>query len=554
MFISNYAYMQLQQQIARTPGVGNTQIFGQRQYAMRIWLDPVRMTALGITAADVIAAIQAQNIQVAAGQIGQPPVAGNQQQQLTVLAPGALSTVPAIRRTSSSAPTRTAASCASATSAASNWLRSNTRSSSALDGTAVGHPRDLPDAQRQRAGAGDTRSSSRCRSSPKQFPPGLKYAIVYNATNFVRANIDEIVQTLAITLVLVVAVVFVFLQDWRATLIPTIAIPVSLIGVFAVLYVLGYSANTVNLFAIVLAITLVVDDAIVVVENVSRARWRKIRTCRSAEATEQAMREIAGPVIATTLVLVAVFVPVGFVSGITGALYRQFAVTISVSVVISAVNALTLSPALCALMLRPPKKARFFGFRWFNRGFDFARDRLRRRGGLPVALAAAEPRSGSSACFGAGVSRVAAHADRPSCRTRTRATSSSTCRCRTAPRSAARRRWSTRSASIAAQDAGRGARHRAGGLQPRVRRAAAERRHRVIAIMQPWDQRGASQAIPAVIAKLQPHASTPSPAAQIVSFNPPVDPRHQHHRRHQLRAGGARRAVATRNSPPPPAR
>ena len=177
----------------------------------------------------------------------------------------------------------------------------------------------------------------------KNFPPGLSYTVAYNASNFVAADIEEILRTLVITLILVVAVVYVFLQDWRATIIPTIAIPVSLIGVFAVLYVMGYSANTIDLFAIVLAITLVVDDAIVVVENVTR-NLEEHPELTVAQATEKAMGKIIGPVIATTLVLVAVFAPVGFVSGVTGALYRQFAVTISVSVVISAVNALTLEP------------------------------------------------------------------------------------------------------------------------------------------------------------------------------------------------------------------
>ncbi len=208
----------------------------------------------------------------------------------------------------------------------------------------------------------------------KSFPPGLKYAIVYDSTRFVSANIAEILQTLAITLTLVVAVVFVFLQDWRATLIPVCAIPVSLIGVFAVLYLIGESANTINLFAIVLAITLVVDDAIVVVENVTRnLEEQPDRPVR--EATRQAMAEITGPVIATTLVLVAVFAPVGFLPGISGQLFRQFAVTISVSVVISAVNALTLSPALCGLILRPRAKAPFRVFRWFNGGLDWSRNR-----------------------------------------------------------------------------------------------------------------------------------------------------------------------------------
>ncbi len=371
VFISNYAYMQLQQQIARTPGVGNTQIFGQRQYAMRVWMNPVRMTALGITSADVVAAIQAENIQVAAGQIGQPPVTGSQQQQLTVLAPGQLSSVPEfeniIVRTNPNGGVVRIRDIAKVELAAQQYS-----TGSALDGvpSATLAIYQSPDANALAVASSVERQM---QELAKQFPPGLAYTIVYNATSFVSANIDEILRTLVITLVLVIAVVFVFLQDWRATLIPTIAIPVSLIGVFAVLYVLGYSANTVDLFAIVLAITLVVDDAIIVVENTSR-HLEEDPGQRPAEATEQAMREITGPVIATTLVLVAVFAPVGFIAGVTGALYRQFAVTISVSVVISAINALTLSPALCALFLRPPRPVRFFGFRWFNRGFALSRD------------------------------------------------------------------------------------------------------------------------------------------------------------------------------------
>ena len=371
VFISNYTYMQLQQVIARTPGVGNTQIFGQRQYAMRIWMDPVRMTALSMTAQDVVSAIQTQNIQVAAGQIGQPPVGPNQQQQLTVLAPGLLATPEQFRdiiiRTNPDGGVVRISDIGTVELAAQQYA-----TTSGLDGSpsATLAIYQTPNAN---ALAVAQAIEQTMQDLSKRFPDGLDYAIVYNATDFVRANIVEIVQTLAITLVLVVAVVFVFLQDWRATLIPTIAIPVSLIGVFAVLYELGYSANTVNLFAIVLAITLVVDDAIVVVENVTRT-LEEDPSLAPAVATERAMAEIAGPVIATTLVLVAVFAPVGFISGVTGALYRQFAVTISVSVVISGINALTLSPALCALILRPPKKARFVLFRWFNSTFDKGRD------------------------------------------------------------------------------------------------------------------------------------------------------------------------------------
>ncbi len=372
LYISNYEYMHLQPVISRIPGVGDTQIFGLREYAMRIWLNPVQMTGLGITTAQVIAAIKAQNVQVSAGQIGEPPAAGDQQQQLTVLAPGELSSVEEFKniiiKTNPAGGVVRMSDIARVELAAQQYSRTSTidqfpASNMAVYQSPTGNALQVSEQVQQAV-----------KALSKNFPPGLSYQVAYNASKFVSADIDEILRTLAITLVLVVGVVFLFLQDWRATIIPTIAIPVSLIGVFAVLYVLGYSANTLNLFAIVLAITLVVDDAIVVVENVTR-NLQEHPDLTVAQATEKAMREITGPVIATTLVLVAVFAPVGFISGITGALYRQFAVTISVSVVISAINALSLSPALCALMLRPPKPVRFPMFRWFNTGFNYARDR-----------------------------------------------------------------------------------------------------------------------------------------------------------------------------------
>src|SRR5215469_2196122 len=286
VFISNYTYMHLQQPIARTTGVGQTNIFGERLYAMRVWLDPVRMTALSITAADVTTAIQAQNVQVAAGQIGQPPVGPNQQQQLTVLSPGQLSTVPQFEnivvRTNPNGGVVRIHDIARVELAAQQYTNSST-----LDGrpSATLAIYQTPAAN---ALAVATSVQQQMETLAKDFPPGLQYAIVYNATAFVRANIREILVTLAITLFLVVAVVYLFLQDWRATLIPTIAIPVSLIGVFAVLYLLGYSANTGNLFAIVLAITLVVDDAIVVVENVMR-HLEEQPDRPVSEATAQAM-------------------------------------------------------------------------------------------------------------------------------------------------------------------------------------------------------------------------------------------------------------------------
>jgi multidrug efflux pump len=370
--ISNYAYMHLQQIISRIPGVGNTTIFGEREYAMRVWLNPIQMTGLGISTAQVISAIEAQNIQVSAGQIGEPPGPNDQQQQLTVLAPGEL--VNAQQFKNIVIRTNASGGIVHLSNIARVQLASETYSTGSTLDNQPSSTLAIYQSPTANALAVSAEVSKTVAGLAANFPKGLKYTVVYDATKFVSADIEEILRTLAITMVLVVAVVFLFLQDWRATIIPTIAIPVSLIGVFAVLYVLGYSANTIDLFAIVLAITLVVDDAIVVVENVTR-NLEENPELTVAQATEKAMAEITGPVVATTLILVAVFAPVGFVSGVTGALYRQFATTISVSVVISAVNALTLSPALCALMLKPPRPTRFIGFKIFNRGFDFARDR-----------------------------------------------------------------------------------------------------------------------------------------------------------------------------------
>ncbi len=517
VFISNYTYMHLQQQIARTPGVGNTNIFGQRQYAMRVWLNPTRMTALGISANDVTAAIQSQNLQVAAGQIGQPPVSGNQQQQLTIISQGRLSSVPQfeniIVRTDPAGGVVRIRDIGKVELGAQQYT-----TSSALDGRPSA---TLAVYQTPSANALEVASSveQQMQDLAKQFPPGLSYSIVYNASNFVRANITEILYTLAITLVLVVAVVYIFLQDWRATLIPTIAIPVSLIGVFAVLYLLGYSANTVDLFAIVLAITLVVDDAIVVVENVTR-HLEENPEQPVWQATQEAMSEIAGPVIATTLVLVAVFAPVGFIAGITGALYRQFAVTISVSIVISGVNALTLSPALCALILRPPRPTSFFGFRWFNAGFDRARtgylmvvrflNRWQALAGLGVVAALAGSYlvlMGAPSGFLPAEDQGYFFID-----------------IRTPNGSSLERTQQVIQQISSMLRATPGVAHAIGlGGFSLVSGSQGANAASVIAIMQPWDQRNAEQAIPAVIARLQPQFNAIA-AAQINSFNPPAIP------------------------------
>ncbi len=517
VFISNYAYMHLQQQIARTTGVGNTQIFGQRQYAMRIWLNPVRMTALGITASDVVSAIESQNIQVAAGQIGQPPVSGSQQQQLTVLATGRLSDVQQFKnviiRTNPNGGVVRVSDIAQVALAAQQYT-----SASALDGTPSA---TLAVYQTPNANALSVAKSieQQMQQLSKQFPPGLKYTIVYNATNFVQANIDEILKTLVITLALVVAVVYIFLQDWRATLIPTVAIPVSLIGVFAILYVLGYSANTVDLFAIVLAITLVVDDAIVVVENVTRNIEENPKR-PVADSTAIAMGEITSPVVATTLVLVAVFVPVGFISGITGALYRQFAVTISVSIIISAINALTLSPALCALLLRPSGKARFFVFRWFNRGFDHARDGYGRTvrflsrwlllavGGIVAAFAI------TYLVFEATPSAFLPTEDQGYFFINVQMPNGASLG-RTQDVVGEVGQILRKTSGVAHAIELSGFSLVSGAQEPNA--------GSVIAIMQPWSQRGASELISSVIAKLTPRFNA-IPAAQIVSFNPPSIP------------------------------
>jgi hydrophobe/amphiphile efflux-1 (HAE1) family protein len=517
LFISNYTYMKLQQQIARIPGVGNTQIFGQRQYAMRIWMDPVRMTGLGITTSDVIAAIQAQNLQVAAGQIGQPPASGDQQQQLTVLAPGELTSADQFKnvivRTNAQGGVVRLSDIGRVELAAQQYA-----TNSALDNypssTLVIYQTPTANAL-----AVSNEVERQVKQLAQQFPQGLKYTIVYNATNFVRADINEIGKTLGITLVLVVGVVFLFLQDWRATVIPTIAIPVSLIGVFAVLYTLGYSANTIDLFAIVLAITLVVDDAIVVVENVAR-HLEQDPGLDVAEATARAMAEITGPIVATTLILVAVFAPVGFIAGVTGQLYRQFAVTISVSVVISAINALTLSPALCALMLRAPEHTRFKPFVWFNRGFDFARDRygdvvgmLSRRlvismlcivgvfvgtyflfKATPDAFLPAEDQGyimlNVQLPNGASLARTSAIMHQVDDLLHKQ------------PGIAHVIDISGYSIISAAQES-------SGGL--------------MIAILKPWDERGADESAAAIIGKLQPLLNA-IPSAEIESFNPPAIP------------------------------
>lgn len=368
IFISNYASINIRDAIARVAGVGEATIFGPI-YSMRIWMNPDRMQSLGVTAADLSTAIQAQNAQASAGLLGSPPTTVGQQLQLTVMARGRLASAEEfgniVVRTNADGAIVRLRDVARVELGAQSY---DTNSTFNGQPSATMILYQSPDANALAVAAAVRAELQRLST---QFPDDVAYSVVLDTTSFVTETINEIMITLAITFVLVVAVTYLFLQDWRATIIPTLTIPVSLIGGFAVLYLLGYSANTITLFAIVLAISLVVDDAIIVVENVQRVMSDE--GLDVIAATRRTMQQVTGPIIATTLVLAALFVPVAFLAGITGQLYRQFAVTILVTITFSTINALTLSPALCVMMLRPPRDNRASFFRGFNRGLDVSR-------------------------------------------------------------------------------------------------------------------------------------------------------------------------------------
>ena len=349
LFLSNYASIYLQDVLSRINGVGSVSQFGALDYGMRVWLDPNRLTSLNLTSTDIADAIEAQNIQATAGQLGAPPFEGTPQFQYAIQAQGRLVSVEEFEnivvragtdgsfiRLGDVARVELGAQSYSATSKLNNRPAASIAVYQSPGANALG--------------VADQIYVTLERLS-ERFPPDVEYTILYDTTRSVRASVREVIETLFITFTLVVAVTFLFLGDWRSTIIPTVAIPVSLIGTFAVLYIVGFSANMITLFAVILAIGVVVDDSIVVVENVQRIMAETGQEARAA--TRQAMREVTGPVIATTLVLLAVFVPVSFMPGITGELYKQFSVTICVAVSISSLNALTLSPALCALLLKP---------------------------------------------------------------------------------------------------------------------------------------------------------------------------------------------------------
>jgi multidrug efflux pump len=350
LFLSNFVTINMLDEIKSTPGVGDATLWGPQDYAMRAWVRTDRLTGLNLTTADIINAIQSQNVQAAVGRIGARPISNDQQLQLNIQTKGRLSTVQdfenIIIRANPDGSLLRLRDVARVELGAANLDRETRFNGGPAAAIAI--------YQTPGANAITTLKAVRDRIAEvqKRFPEDLAWKITYDPTVFVTDTIHEVKKTLVEAFILVVIVVFLFLGSVRATLIPTFAVPVSLIGTFIALLAVGYSANTVSLLAVVLAIGIVVDDAIVVVENVERV-MEEHPELSPGEATKRAMSEITAPIIAVTLVLLSVFVPIAFIPGISGQLFRQFAVTISVSMFLSAINALTLSPALCALLLRP---------------------------------------------------------------------------------------------------------------------------------------------------------------------------------------------------------
>ena len=364
LYLSNYATLNVLDEIKRIKGVGDANIFGAQDYSMRIWLRPDRMAQLGVTTTDIANAIQAQNAQYAAGKIGQEPSPTTQQLVYTVTAKGRLIDPSAfgniIIRADGPRGVLYLKDVARVELGSQTY---NVRT--ALDGLpGVGIPIFLQTG----ANSLDTAKAVKEKMAElkKRFPEGVDWEVPYDTSDFVKSSIIEVVKTLGEAMALVVLVVFLFLQSWRATLIPLIAVPISLIGTFAGLWIFGFSINTLTLFAMVLSIGIVVDDAIVVLENVERLMSEEKLT--PIKAAIKSMEQVSGAVIAIVLVLCAVFVPVAFLGGIAGQMYRQFAVTVAVAVVISGVVALTLTPALCAILLKQVHKESAF-FKPFNRGF-----------------------------------------------------------------------------------------------------------------------------------------------------------------------------------------
>ncbi len=378
LFLSNYVSLQVYNELARVPGVGSLTIFGERDYAIWAWLDPSKLVARNLSASDVTRAISEQNVQIAAGSLGNPPMVEEQINLLTINAEGRLVTPEEfgniIVKTSSDGQVVRVSDVARVELGAQNYSMNSYLDNAKSVGIGLFQ---LPGAN-----AIETAELIRAKMEDlkTRFPPGIDYQIPYDTTAFIEESIHSVAETFRDAVLLVILVVMVFLQNWRSALIPVIAVPVSIVGTFAVMKMIGFSLNNISLFGLVLAIGIVVDDAIVVVENIER---NMADGMKPRDAARKAMDEVSGPVVATALVLVSVFLPTAFISGITGEFFRQFAVTISVSTVISAFNSLTLSPALGTLLLKPHHAKpdlftrginKVFGwfFSLFNKGFDGA--------------------------------------------------------------------------------------------------------------------------------------------------------------------------------------
>ena len=366
LYLSNYAQLNFTDALSRLPGVGSVTVFGAGRYSMRVWLDPELMRIRGVTPTDVFSAIQAQNVEVSAGTIGSEPLDSRTDFQFTLTARGLLTTVEDF------------GNLVVRVLPGGNYLR--LRDIARIDlgsqtydvvSTQNGKP-SASIAVYQSPGSNALSVSKQVRAEMEKLaenlPTGVRYEVVLDTTDFVSASIDEVLVTFVETTLLVILVILLFLQNWRAVIIPSLTIPVSLICTFAVIHLFGFSVNMLTLFGLVLAIAIFVDDAIVVVEN--STRLLDTGKYSSREAVEQAMGEITGPVVGVVLVLMAVFIPTAFVGGITGELYKQFALTIAAATFFSGFNSLTLTPALCALFLRPSSGKKFIFYRNFNKGYD----------------------------------------------------------------------------------------------------------------------------------------------------------------------------------------
>lgn len=364
LFLSNYAALRITDELTRLKGVGSIMSLGADKYSMRIWLDPDRLKARELTTTDVIAAVREQNIQVAAGQIGQSPAPRGQKFQYIVTLKGRLEDPDEfediVLKSGPDGRLTRVKDVGRVEVGSKSYFVSSTLNGRPCCALLV---YQLPGANSIEVG---DRLAGKLKELSADFPEGVEYRIAYDATKFIRASISEVKETLFVAVAVVFLVILIFLQDWRATLIPALAIPVSIIGTFAVMSALGFSINTLTLFGLVLAIGIVVDNAIVVVENT--VRNMEDHGMERREATIHAMDEVSNPIVAITLVLMAVFIPVAFLGGVVGELYRQFALTVAASAAISGINALTLSPALCALFLRRPRERR----NWFARAFNWA--------------------------------------------------------------------------------------------------------------------------------------------------------------------------------------